>query len=58
MKVWNWLNGKKTVIGSVLALVVKLAPVAGIPVEVVEVLDYLSVLLLGGGLAHKFVKSV
>jgi len=55
--IWDWLNGNKTAIGGVLLWLVTrswFVELASPPV--IDVLDYLSQILLGGGLLHKGIK--
>ena len=58
--IWNWLNGKKTIIGAGLSFCVS---VIGwirpdlIPTDVANAAKDLSALLIGSGLAHKAIKA-
>ena len=57
MKFWDFLNGKKTVIGGAVMLFVKLAPFIGVPADVAQVVDEIATAILALGLTHKAVKS-
>ena len=58
-KIWNWLNGKKTIIGAGLSLGVSVigwvAPNL-LPTDIINAIKDLSAILIGGGLAHKAIK--
>ncbi|GAG00455.1 unnamed protein product, partial [marine sediment metagenome] len=54
-KIWTWLNGNKTVIGT-LILAVLSTGIIGDHTFGYEVLLWLGGLLAGGGLIHKVVK--
>jgi hypothetical protein len=58
MKFWNWLNGKKTVIGGVLLFVATVMTQAAVPVApwIIMVIQYSGEAILGTGLVHKAVK--
>ena len=58
MKFWNFLNGKKTVIGGAIMLFVRVAPFLGVPADVAQVVDEVATAILALGLTHKAVKSV
>jgi hypothetical protein len=56
--IWNWLDGNKTLIGSIILNIAQFIPegteVTGIPVN--SILYWLGGVLSGGGLAHKTAK--
>ena len=67
IKIWNWLNGKKTVIGLALMGIATFIQVIVIGKweasadwlpKLVETLSYLGAILTGGGLLHKSSKAL
>lgn len=55
-KAWNWLSGKKTVIGMGFILAGKIISIAGQPV-IGDLLNDAGLIIGGGGLLHKSVKQ-
>ncbi len=53
-KIWEWLNGNKTVIGTVILVVTPL--LLGDHTFAYQILMWAGGLLTGGGIVHKFVK--
>jgi hypothetical protein len=58
MKVWNWLDGKKTIIGGILLFVATIMTQAAVPVPpwVISAIQYAGEAFIGTGLTHKAVK--
>lgn len=59
-KIWNWLNGKKTIIGAGLSFCVSVIGWVNpdlLPSDVVNAAKDLSAILICGGLAHKAIKT-
>ncbi len=54
-KIWEWLNGNKTVIGALILAVLGVG-IIGEQTLAYQVLLWLGSLLAGGGLIHKAVK--
>lgn len=55
--IWKWLNGKKTVIGlGILALTGQDFFANHVHVDVVAAMEWLGLILSGGGLIHKGMK--
>lgn len=58
MSLWNWLNGKKTVIGAGLSLLdTYVAPLVGIPPATVTIINQVAQGIMGLGLLHKAAKA-
>jgi len=55
-KIWEWLNGNKTLIGTMLLVVTPM--LIGDHTFGYELLMWLGGILTGGGLAHKVIKGV
>lgn len=55
---WNWLDGKKTIIGAILMLIVNSDYIASLITnpDLYLLLQSLSMAIFGGGLIHKAVK--
>ena len=59
-KLWNWLSGKKTIIGAGLSLTVSVIGWVSpslLPPDIIAATKDVAALLIGGGLAHKAYKA-
>ena len=54
-KIWEWLNGNKTVIGALILAVLGVG-IIGEHTLAYQILLWLGSLLAGGGLVHKVIK--
>ena len=59
MKFWNWINGNKTLIGSIAMLVINSDYISGMITDpsLYTLLQGIAMAMLAGGLGHKVVKA-
>lgn len=60
MKIWNWLNGNKSLIGAILMLIVNSDYIASLVTnpDLYLLFQSLSMAIFGGGLVHKAKKAI
>lgn len=57
LKIWEWFNGNKTIIGAVLISATTLPFIASHP-DLVAALQWIGGILAGTGIAHKITKGL
>lgn len=58
VKIWNWLNGNKTIIGLVIGfLITQEWFITFVGQQVIDILVWVATTFLGAGIAHKITKA-